>query len=130
MNNNFKLQWPLYNAYILYIIMYKNQGRFNKLSSAGVKHPLACDIYLPLSNRPNTTAVPGHFTIFLYLICDQSSLSGTLVPCLGSSPPPPGSPSLVRPPLYLYFILYSELTLWVTTVDCRVNIDCQSKKIP
>ena len=66
----FKLQWPQYNAYILYNIMSKNQGRFNKLSSAGVKHPLACNIYLPPTNRPNPTGgVPGHFTIFLYLIC-------------------------------------------------------------
>ena len=65
-NKNCKLQcWPLYNVYILYIIMYKNQGRFSKLSPAGVKHPLACDIYLRRS--PSYHLICGVYINYLSL---------------------------------------------------------------
>ena len=53
--------------HIVHNYVQKQKKRFNKLSSAGVKHPLACDIYLPWSNRPNPTAcrvtLPSFYTL-------------------------------------------------------------------
>ena len=45
--------------------MYKNQGRFSKLSPAGVKHPLACDIYLRRS--PSYHLICGVYINYLSL---------------------------------------------------------------
>ena len=38
-NKNFKLQWPQYNAYILYIIMYKNKEDLTNSLRQGSKTP-------------------------------------------------------------------------------------------